>query len=57
MAAERDGLQLLAEEERRIVLQALALAHDDRALGLGLLGRDERVAHAVGLELECRRVA
>jgi len=49
---ERDGLQLLAEEERRIVLETLALAHDDVPLGLGLLDGDERVAHAVRLELE-----
>jgi hypothetical protein len=52
VAAERDGLQLLAEEERRVVLVAFALADDHRALGLGLLDRDERVAHAIGLELE-----
>ena len=57
MAVERDRLQLLAEEERGIVLETLALAHDDRALGLGLLARDERVAHAVGLELERDTVA
>ena len=47
MARERDRLQLLAEEERRIVLESLALAHDDVALCLGLLHRDERVAHAI----------
>jgi hypothetical protein len=32
------NLQRLPEEERRIVLEALALAHDDRALGLDLVG-------------------
>ena len=52
VTAERDGLQLLTEQERRVVLVALALAHDHRSLGLGLLDRDERVAHAIGLELE-----
>src|SRR4029078_2223507 len=42
---ERDGLQLLTKEERGVVLESLALADDDVALGLGLLGGDERVAH------------
>ena len=56
VAAERDRLQLLTEQERRIVLETFALAHDHGALGFGLLGRDERIPHAVGLELERRRV-
>src|SRR5436309_3639947 len=42
VSCERDGLQLLAEEERWIVLEPLALADDDVPLGLGLLDGDER---------------
>ena len=44
MPRERDRLQLLAEQERSVVLESLPLAHDDVALGFGLLERDRGVA-------------
>ena len=48
--AEGGGLHLLAQPEERLVLAALPLGDDHRALGGHLVGLEQAVVHAVGFQ-------
>ncbi len=50
--AESGGLHLLTQAEERLILLALPLGDDHRALGLHLLGVKQAVDHAVGLQAQ-----
>ena len=52
MHLKRRGLQRLTEQETRVVLVALALGDNHRALQLGFLGVEHRVDHPVGLDAQ-----
>ena len=53
MRLEGDRADLLAEEAARVVLGAgAALLDDDLALGVDLLGIEQQVLHAIGLEVD-----
>ena len=52
MHLKRGGLQRLTEQETRVVLVALALGDNHRALQLGFVGIEHRVGHPVRLDAQ-----